>query len=191
MWRSCKTKYGLFAILTCSASLWFSSATANQAIDLEGVHFPAQQTTESGTLKLQGAGILTRVWFDIYAAAYYAHETHSEGQRLIIHYFVPIEARQIKKAAEKHLVKQHGAEFLNAIKPSLDRLHNAMVDVKKGDSYALTLHDNGELVLQYNDQELLRLPQPELARLYLNLWLGDRPLDEKLRSRLLGQATDS
>ena len=192
MWRLCKPDDGLPVILAFIASLWLSPVSANQAINMEGIHFPARQVTESGGFKLRGAGILTRgLWFDIYAAAYYAHETQGEGERLEIHYFVPIAARQIRKAAEKHLVKQHGAEFLGTIKPGLDRLHDAMVDVNEGDNYALTLHRNRELILEHNGQVLLRLPEPELAKVYLNLWLGDKPLDDGLRSRLLGRAADS
>ena len=192
MWRLCKPDTGLPVVLAFITSLWLAPVTANEAIDLEGIRFPAQQLTESGTLKLRGAGILTRgLWFDIYAAAYYAHETQSEGERLEIHYFVPIEARLIRKAAEKHLVKQHGAEFLSSIKAGLDRLHDAMVDVNEGDNYALTLHRNRELILEHNGQVLLRLPEPELAKAYLNLWLGDDPLDDGLRSRLLGHTADS
>lgn len=173
-------------------AVWVTPISARQAMELEGARFPTQQVWESGTFSLQGAGILKwGIWFELYAAAYYADEMSPENQRLVIHYFVPIEAQQIKSAAEKHLLKQNGAEFFASIKPTLDRLHAAMHDVDKGDSYAITLRQDQELVLELNGEVILRLPEPELGKAYLNLWLGEDPLDEDLKRRLLGSTSDN
>jgi hypothetical protein len=187
MLRSCKAKIGLLSALLVGSSLYLGSACAKQYIELKDARFPTRQVTESANFNLQGAGILKwGIWFDIYAAAYYIDQINPQNQQLVIQYFVPIEVRQIKAAAEKHLLKQQGDETFASIKPALDRLHAAMEDVAQGDSYALTLHQERELVLARNGTEVVRISDPQLGRAYLNLWLGDDPLDEKLKLSLLG-----
>jgi hypothetical protein len=159
---------------------------AKQYVEVEDARFPLQEITESGPLELQGAGLLKwGIWFDVYAAAYYEDTTNPANRKLVIQYFVPIEARQIKTAAEKHLRKQQGEAVFASIKPALDRLHAAMDDVDKGDSYAITLQQQ-DILLERNGELVLRLAEPDLGRLYLDLWLGKNPLDEDLRLSLLG-----
>ncbi len=192
MWRSCRTKSSFLGFIMILSGSLTTSVSASQSFELEGASFPIRQVTESGAFDLQGAGILTwGIWFDVYAAAYYADQMKPQNQRLVIHYFVPVEAQQIKSAAEKHLLKQRGNDYFASIKPTLDHLHAAMHDVEKGDSYAITLHAEQELILELNGEVILRLPEPELGRAYLDLWLGDDPLDKGLKQRLLGTAARS
>jgi hypothetical protein len=173
-------------------SLWVLSAWSSQTIEIKGAIFPTQQATESGRFKLQGAGILKwGLWFDLYAAAYYVDEANPRKRRLEIEYFVPIEAEQIRTAAERHLLKQQDADLVAMLKPALDRLHDALRDVDKGDRYALTLDGDQTLILQRNGNEVLRVHEPELGKAYLNLWLGENPLDEDLRLSLLGDESRS
>lgn len=187
MWRSCKLKNSLLGVwLTCVA-LWTLASPANQVIEINGARFPTLQATESGLLKLQGAGLLKwGIWFEVYAAAYYVDETNPLTRRLVIEYFVPIEAEQIKSAAERHLMKQQDADLVAAMKPALDRLHAALRDVDKGDRYALTLDADRTLILERNGNQVLRLHEPALGEAYLNLWLGENPIDVNLRLSLLG-----
>ena len=121
MWRSCRPESAYLAALLLLSALPMGSASTKQFLDLKGARFPAQLQMESSRFGLQGAGILKwGIWFDVYAAAYYLDESNPQNQRLIIHYFVPVKAQQIKLAAEKHLSRQHGAAFLASIKPALD-----------------------------------------------------------------------
>ncbi len=165
MWRSCKIKSVFLSALLIYSGLGMGSAAATQYIELKGARFPAQQTTETASFNLQGAGILKwGIWFDVYAAAYYVDQTNPQNQQLVIQYFVPIEARLIKNAAEKHLLKQQGEEIFASLKPALDRLHAAMEDVDQGDSYALTLYRERELVLARNGAEVARFSDPRLGQ---------------------------
>jgi hypothetical protein len=167
--------------------LWSGTAGANQYIELKGARFPTQQAAESSLLKLQGAGLLKwGIWFDVYAAAYYEGESSPQNRKLVIEYFMPIEVGQIRSAAEAHLSKQLEPEQFAQLKPALDRLHAAMQDVTQGDRYALILNADRELILKRNEAEVLRLNEPGLGEAYLNMWLGEDPLDKKLRLSLLG-----
>lgn len=187
MWRSCKIERVLLTGWLVYGLLWMQTPGASQVIELKGARFPLQHKTDSGPLRLQGAGLLKwGIWFDVYAAAFYVDETNPLRRRLVIEYFVPIEAHQIRTAAETHLTRQLDTELLAALKPALDRLHGAIGDVDKGDRYALTLDVDQTLTLERNGIEVLRLREPGLGEAYLNLWLGEEPLNEDLRLSLLG-----
>lgn len=193
MWKSCNCSPNapfVTAVLLI-AGLLVGSSHASPYVKLKDARFPTQYETPAGSYHLKGAGLLKwGIWLDLYAAAYFVDQTNPSNRRLTIHYFVPIKAQQIKTAAEKHLLKQQGKAKFTAIKPALDRLHAAMIDVEKGDIYTITLQHQRELILEHNEVEVLRLLEPELGELYLDLWLGKDPLNEKLRLSLLGISND-
>ena len=166
-----------------------SSANAKQGIQLKDVYFSQNHTFESHQLELSGAGILTwGILLDLYAAALYTSpQGKREDQRLVIHYLVPIKASKIKQVAESFIRKQQGSEKLERMRPALDQLHNAMQDVKPGDRYALTLKDEDQLILEFNDSEVITLKDPLVAKAYLNIWLGKDPIDKSLKMSLLGE----
>jgi hypothetical protein len=167
----------------------FIEVSANQGIRIKDIHFEQFQATNSGDLQLKGAGILTwGVWIDLYAAAFYtSQDSEQHNRRLVIHYFVPIKAVKIREVAESFILKQQGQERLDTIRPSLDRLHNAMSDVEPGDRYALTLTAQGELILEFNEQRVITLTDRKLAEAYLDIWLGSDPIDPELRLSLIGK----
>ena len=193
MWRSCKLKpSALLGVILVVSGLWAAPLSATQIIDKGAVSFPEQEITEAGVFNLRGKGILKwGLWFEIYAAAYYVDESNPKNQKLIIKYLVPVKSEQIKSVAENHLIKQNGAEVFAELRSSLERLHAAMVDMDKGDSYAITLRNDQEFTLEHNGVEILRLTEPVLGRIYLNLWLGENPLNDPLRVSLLGMQADS
>ena len=166
---------------------------ADQGIQVNNIHFEQRQTTDAGEFHLRGAGILTwGIWVDLYAAALYTSPDASQlNKRLVIHYFVPIKASKIREIGESFILKQEGQETLARIRPSLDRLHDAMNDVEPGDSYALTLTENGQLILEYNRQEVISITDRTLGEAYLNIWLGKQPIDTHLKLSLLGPANRS
>ena len=191
MLRKNGLRSALSSAITMAIAIWCGTIHANQFVEMKEARFPTQKDYATGTFSLQGAGILKwGIWFDVYAAAYYQDQVNPQNQRLMIHYFVPVKAQQIKSAAEKHLLKQHGERFYHRIKTALNDLHGAMRDVTAGDSYTLNLYQDRELVLELNGQVIYHQSDPELGKTYLNLWLGKNPLDENLKLSLLGQTYD-
>jgi hypothetical protein len=169
--------------------IFVGSSSANQGIQIKDIYFEKNHTVANGELKLSGAGILTwGILIDLYAAALYtSQEDNREDQRLVIHYLIPIKATKIKEVAESFILKQQGTDKLQRLQPALDQLHNAMQDVKPGDRYALTLEDNNQLTLEFNDSPVITINDPLLADAYLNIWLGKNPINHSLKKQLLGQ----
>lgn len=171
------------------ALLYSSQVSANQGMKIKDIHFDQYLLTDSGELELKGAGMLTwGILIDLYAAALYtSQDSAKQERRLVIHYLVPVKVSQIRKTAEKFILEQQGENRLEMIRPSLDRLHAAMHDVQPGDRYALTSTDQGEIKLELNHQEVISLSDRILAESYMDIWLGQNPIDDKLRLSLIGQ----
>jgi hypothetical protein len=178
----------VYLLLVCTL-LITRNVAANQGIQIKNIHFEQNHNIESVELELSGAGILTwGILIDLYAAALYtSQEDNRVDQRLVIHYLIPIKANKIKEVAESFLLKQQGTEKLDRMRPALDKLHNAMQDVKPGDRYALTLMDSNQLILEFNNSQVITINDPLLADAYLNIWLGKNPIDHSLKKSLLGK----
>ncbi|MES9862652.1 MAG: chalcone isomerase family protein [Candidatus Thiodiazotropha sp. LLP2] len=164
-------------------------ASANQGVKIKDVHFEHHYFAESGDYKLKGAGILTwGILIDLYAAALYiSQDDDLQDRRLVIHYLVPIKASKIREVAEEFILKQQGKDRLEKMRASLNRLHAAMHDVQPGDRYALTSTDQGVIKLELNEQEVISFSDKMLAKSYLDIWLGENPIDQGLRLNLIGQ----
>jgi chalcone isomerase-like protein len=58
--------------------------------------------------------------------------------------------------------------------------------VSPGDRYALTYVPDVGTELRLNEESLATIPGEDFAEAYFGIWLGDQPLDEGLRDKLLG-----
>ena len=68
----------------------------------------------------------------------------------------------------------------------LEKLHAAYEDVAPGDRYALTYLPGTGTSLSKNGRVIATTPGADFAAAYFSIWLGERPIDDSLRDRLLG-----
>lgn len=186
----------LFAtVLAALLPAAFLPATA-LAAEIEGVEFPDEiKVSEDPAvpLKVFGTGLLRyRVVFRGYVAALYLPEgvpgeraLDDVPRRLELSYFWSIDGEDFGEAANQLLARSLGERELEALKPKLERLHRAYRDVRPGDRYALTYVPDVGTELRLNDEQLVTIPGEDFARAYFGIWLGDEPLDEGLRDKLL------
>lgn len=118
--------------------------------------------------------------FRVYSLGVYSSEPQPLPRLLATAASTCIEARYHRdlereiliEAAYRILEQQHPALQLQAHRDGLARIHAAYVDIRAGDRYRLCrLRDSG-LTLDYNGRRVLFQPDPDLARLYLGIWLG-------------------
>lgn len=118
--------------------------------------------------------------FRVYSLGVYAPAPQPLPQLLATDASTCIEARYHRdlareiliEAAHRILQRQHPAPRLQAFSDGLARLHAAYVDIRVGDSYRLCRLPDSGLTLDHNGRRVLFQPDPELARLYLGIWLG-------------------
>ncbi len=156
--------------------------------------FPEQIEVDEQTLRLSGSGTAYYLGvIDVYDAALHVSGVFGEGsgadsQCLTLRYRQRIKRSDFVKAAETVLARQHSERHLAQFKDELARLHAAYRDVVPGDEYRLCHASTSGMSLHFNGQPVIRFEDPEFARLYFGIWLGDPPLSAPLRERLLDRA---
>lgn len=166
-------------------------AQANER--LREANFTAQVQLEQNKLELKNQDVLTYLWADVYAAAFYAAPRITPdkafndklSQRLELYYFRNIKREDVIKAAWVTLERQHDAATLERLRPDIDALHQRFADIRSGDRYALNYQPDSGLTLERNGQALFHSDDAQLAKAYLGIWLAPKGLSDKLRDNLL------
>lgn len=157
------------------------------------VAFAPEVTDGETRLELAGAGLFRWRWLvKVYAAAHYAAPGGAApeadvARRLEFSYLMPIEREGFGRAADQLLARSLGPGALASLRGRLDRLHAAYVDVAPGDRYTLTYLPGRGTELRHNGRTLALVEGADFARAYFSIWLGEAPIDEGLRDRLLGR----
>ncbi|MEK8079501.1 chalcone isomerase family protein [Pseudomonas sp. XK-1] len=168
---------------------------ANTSERLREANFAAQHTLSEASLERKNQSVLTYLWVDVYAAAFYAPAQTSASQafsrplkqRLELYYFRNIAREDVIKAAWTTLNRQHSPATLARLRNELDALHDKFQDIQPGDRYALNFAPESGLSLERNGQIAFTSQDPELARAYLGIWLAPNGLSDTLRNQLLAR----
>ena len=182
-------------IVACLLLIFSSLTWADPAERLKEAHFPSQWQNGNETLELKGQTVLTYLWTDVYAAALYRAPgvsarkavTELHDQRLELYYFRDIGRSDVIKAAITTLQRQQPPAILARLQGELDILHQSFKDIRRGDRYALDYRVAEGLNLERNGQVIFSSRDPELARVYFDIWLAPQGLSPPLRETLLAQ----
>jgi hypothetical protein len=168
-------------------------AAPGGAAELEGVHFPEQRRIDDVDLRLSCVGLLRyKVFIKAYVAGLYLGEGVGAGEamadvpkRLELSYFWSIDGQDFGKAGDEILARNLGPEALAALRPRLQRINRWYRDVKPGDRYSLTYLPGSGTELALNDDRIGIIEGADFAAAYFRIWLGDNPIDTRLRDQLL------
>lgn len=107
------------------------------------------------------------------------------AKRLELEYFYSIAGKDFGPAGEQVLAENVSPEALVALRPRLARIAALYVDVKPGDRYALTYLPGHGTELAKNGNALGVIEGADFAAAYFSIWLGEKPISESFRDRLL------
>jgi len=164
------------------------------AAEIEGVRFADRVRSHDVQMGLHCLGLLRyKVFIKAYVAALYLGEGVAAGdvfddvpKRLELSYFWSIDGADFGRAGDEILGRNVDARTLATLRPRLARLNGWYRDVKPGDRYALTYLPGVGTQLALNGAELGVIDGADFARAYFRIWLGDDPIDPRLRDQLLG-----
>jgi hypothetical protein len=187
--------------LLLAAALVLSFGSAHAAVDVNGIKFEDTNKIAGKELKLNGAGMRTKLIIKVYAAGLYLPEKKNavpdilkmDGPRRV----TLVMARDI---APDDL----GKAFMDGINENLDKAEKsklvgqimkfgemfASVDaIKKGDVMHMDWIPGTGTVCEVNGKRIGE-PVPDLNfyNAVLRIWLGDKPVDRSLKPALLGSA---
>ena len=180
-------------LLFCALLLLGNASHAGTSERLREADFAPRFELNQQALERKNQSVLTYLWADVYAAAFYApHQTSPDqavarplSQRLELYYFREIDRSDVIEAAWSTLNRQHDAATLAPLRDELDALHASFRDIRPGDRYALNFSKDSGLSLERNGEIAFTSSDPRLARVYLGIWLAPNGLSEQLRTRLL------
>jgi len=181
--------------LVLAVLLLLPPARALAGIQVGEVTFSDQASALGEPLQLRGAALFRWKWVvKVYATALYLppgadrfDPADDVARRLEFNYLVGISGPDFGAAAEKLLARNFPAGTLAPLRDRLDRLASAYVDVRPGDRYALSYLPGVGTELTLNGRRLALVEGADFARVYFAIWLGERPLDDGLRDRLLAR----
>lgn len=159
-------------------------------------------TIDVDELNLQQLGeyrYVYRFFFPLYEAALYAPEgnnaddvlTAESAFQLRFRYLRTIEKSIILKSADRMLKKNLTPNERASIAERVRRINQAYTTVREGDRSSLTFIPDKGTTLRINGQPRLTLPGRDFARLYFQIWLGPKPISNRLKANLLGRKNDS
>ena len=181
----------IMAAVLCIAAL---TAQPGTAAELEGVRFAEQVRAGDTTLRLSCVGLLRyKVFIKAYVAALYLGDGAATGdaladvpKRLELSYFWSISSADFGKAGDEILAQNVDAQTFAALRSRLDRINAWYRDVNPGDRYSLTYVPGAGTELALNGNRLGVVDGADFAAAYFRIWLGDTPIDTRLRDQLLG-----
>ena len=168
------------------------------AAEMAGVSFEDQVSQADGTvLQLNGAGIRSKFVFKIYLAMLYLENPSSDrdqvindtgAKRLVMHFLY-------KEVGKDDLVEAWNTGFngngspdqLESLSAEIARFNEMFDTVKEGERVVLDYVPESGTTVTVASVDKGTIAGKEFNDLLLAIWLGDKPVGEKLRDGLLGK----
>jgi len=183
----------IVAPLILAGSVLVLLAAPSPAAEIKGVHFEDRFVVHGTELTLNGVAILKwAMLFDVYAGGFYLPEhrtgvewTEDVPKKLELSYFREIEARGFADASDKLLRDTLEPSAYQTLSERLQTFYTFFRDVRPGDRYSINYTPGRGTELRLNGQALGQVPGHDFAVAYFGIWLGDNPINQTFRDRLL------
>jgi hypothetical protein len=171
--------------------------------EVAGIKFDDTIKVANQDLKLNGAGIRHKLIFKVYAAGLYLQEGKNTVpdvlaapgvKRVSITMLREVSSeefgRGFMQGLQQNTDKSDKAKLVNQLQ-KLGELFASIPELKKGDVLTTDWLPGTGTVLHLNGKRLLD-PLPDVAfyNALLKIWLGDKPVDNKLKLAMLGDNPD-
>lgn len=189
---------GAFAL-----SLVVLTMPASAATEVGGVKYDDTAKVANQELKLNGAGIRYKAIFKVYAVGLYL----SDKKATVADVLAATGARRTQIVMLRDVTNEEfGAGFMGGVQKNTDRVEKAKLinqllklgelfstvpELKKGDTLTTDWVPGVGTVFQLNGKKIAE-PMPDIAfyNAILRIWLGEKPIDAKLKHALLGEKVD-
>ena len=182
-------------------SVQFSQVSAQKQIEVDGVILPRTIEFKQRTLMLNGVGIRSKMWVDVYVQALYLSDLSQNAESILesnsemaIRLQITssmVTSEKLSKSLNKGLIKSIGDGNLSKFKTQIALLESLLNKEKtfKDDAINLIYNPADESLWVYkNDRYEGKIPGLEFKKVFFGIWLSDNPVDEKLKNDLLGKS---
>jgi hypothetical protein len=188
-----RSPFRLGAWLSGLALLLALPALAGETV--AGVEFPATKTVAGQELKLNGAGLRTRV-VQLYAAGLYLEEPSESAEEIIasdqikrveLHMLRDLTRQQVAQTIVQG-VERNAVDQMPALEDRLQRLVNHIPDLDRGETLTVTYVPGTGTIIDGETITPLTIPGEDFGDAIFAVWLGTDPVQASLKSSLAGQA---
>jgi hypothetical protein len=184
---------------TMLVSLLFCCFTqAALAFDVSGIPVEPSTTIEQQTLSLNGAGLRTKYFFNIYVAALYVQEpspsanaviSQPGAKRIQLTLMRGLSAKQLIEALRQGLEQNLNATTLGGLQTRLttfEKIIDSLHEGRKGDKLSLDFLPGIGTQIRFNGMtQGAPTPGDDFYRALLSIWLGNTPVQDSLKRELL------
>ena len=177
-----------------SLSLALGLAAPLQAAEVAGVKVADTAAVEGKTLKLNGAGLRTKMMFKVYVAGLYLETPSRDAaavvsadqvKRMELSILRSLKGSQVSEAIQEGFEKNSKAQMA-ALRPRLERFAKMIPDVARGDTVAMTYVPGNGTVVAVKGTEKGVIEGKDFADALFSVWLGADPVQADLKKSLLG-----
>ena len=193
------TKHFFFALMFAGVALW----APVHAVEIEGVKIDDKVTLTKGgaELVLNGAGVRHKFGFmKVYIGSLYLTQKKTENEAI----FADPGPRRItmhilasEVTAQELIASMNHALAANLVPHELALLEKRIRDLNAMMSSLKVINKGGVIQLDYipgvgtrvtvNGADKLTIPGDDFFRALLHIWIGDKPVDGRLRDAMLGR----
>jgi hypothetical protein len=170
-----------------------------QAKEIKRVTLPETVTVDQVPLVLNGAGIRTKLLFDVYVIGLYTPQKmqqpeaiihHNKPRRILITLLRTVDANSMYVSlldGLKHNLSTSEISSFQAQIAQMEALFRRSGALQKGDSIILDFIPTRGLKINIRGgQHTANIVSEAFARSVLKIWLGQKPADKKLKHLLAG-----
>ncbi len=189
------------ALIALAALVFLPSAYAAAPIVAEGQAFPGDARVGGTPLQLNGVGLRAAFIYKVYLAGLYLPAKAATGaevlaeagpKRVQVRMLMDGPSDEFAKAFTGGIAKRTPADQVAAMRDRIDafdRTLRSVGDVKKGDVVDLDFTPDVGLTMTVNGKPVgTPVPGADLYAALLNIFIGDRPVDAKMKAGMLGAA---
>jgi hypothetical protein len=190
------------ALIALAALLWLPGAHAAEPITRENQTFPASATVAGTPLQLNGVGLRAALIYKVYLAGLYLPAKAATGpavlaetgaKRLQVRMLMDGPSDEFAKAFTGGIAKRTPPDQVAAMSERIarfDRTLRSVGNVRKGDVVNLDYVPDAGLTMTVNGKPYGEpVPGADLYAALLQIFVGDRPVDAKMKAGMLGLAS--
>lgn len=178
------------------AVLMFFVAGPVQAKEIAGVMIQEVVITDAGVqLQLNGAGIRSKFFFDIYIAELYMEQPSKSaediiaadgGRRMVMHFlYKEVPKEKLVEGWDEGFAGNNDAGALQALQPRIDAFNAMFRSVKEGERIILDYTPEKGTVVTIGEEQKGVVKGKDFNDALLRIWLGEKPVNKKLKEKLL------
>lgn len=172
-------------------------ATLGNAEEIGGINMPASMQTGQTQLMLNGAGVRTKFFMDLYVGGLYLKEKSQDAKAVIetdepmaikLHIVSSmITSKKMEKATRKGFANATGGN-IEAIKVQIEEFISVFKEeIKEGDIFDLIYVPEKGVEVSKNNESRYIIKGFSFKKAMFGIWLSDKPAQKSLKKAMLGE----